>query len=267
MRIFYALLKLNFKALLQYKKTFVVSLLIDPILLSITIMSFIAIYEYNKTIKIVGYSLSQMIWYFASVTLIWHCIWNSTDENLGKKILSGDLTVDLLKPIPIISLELSNALGARIIAFLIEFIPCSIIFCLFFSPDFISFFSILKFLTAVILAFFLNFILNFLIGLTAFVIKSNQSLRSIKTILISLASGVFIPLEFFPGWFKDIISILPFQYLFYWPIQLLLNNDKVVGLMSFIRIIGFQIFWIIFFFIIYKILWKFAIRKYCAAGG
>lgn len=267
MRAFAALLKHNLKVQLQYKTAFFASMIGDPVVLLINITNFTAIYAYNNSSKIMGYSLSQMIWYFAGITLIWYCIWNSTDNNISTKILSGNLSIDLLRPVSLFLFELTNAMSLRIMAFFLEFMPSIIIYSIFFFPKFLTILSLLKFLMVIVPAFFLYFLINYLIGISAFYIKSNYSIQSIKIVFISLTAGAFIPLDFFPLWVRRTASFLPFQYLFYFPIQIFLNKESVKGFIPFLKILGFQIFWITVIFILCKVLWNKAIKKYCAAGG
>jgi len=267
MRVFMALLKLNIKTLIQYKASFLISMIGDPVILLINIANFTAIYAYNKSAYILGYNLSQMIWYFAGITLIWYLIWNSTDNNISTKIISGDLSVTLLKPVSLFLFEFANALSLRLVALFLEFLPSIILYSIFFFPEFLTLNSLLKFLLTAVLSFILYFLINYLIGLSAFNIKSNYSLQSIKIVLISLTAGAFIPLDFFPLWVRTIAGLLPFQYLFYWPLQIFLNKDIVKGILPFLKIIGFQLFWIISLFILCRLLWKLVLKRYCAAGG
>ena len=104
-------------------------------------------------------------------------------------------------------------------------------------------------------------------GLAAFYIKNNHGFQQLKIIIIGLTAGGYIPLDFFPDWFNKIVSYLPFQYLFYWPIQIFLNRD-IMGMEDmFLKIIFTQLFWIVSLYIVSRIIWIYAIKKYCAAGG
>jgi ABC-2 type transport system permease protein len=211
MRVFITVIKLYLKVMIQYRTTFMLSLIGEPVLYLINIIYFSAIYAYNGKDTVLGYSLTQMIWYFAGISLVWQCIWNSTDNNISQKILSGDLAVDLLKPFSTLKLELAYALSARILAVMLEFVPVLAIYMLLFFPGFITIFVVIKFLIVMPLSFLMFFLLNYLIGLTAFFIKNNTSLQTVKYVLITLTAGGFIPLDFFPQWVQRVTGVLPFQ--------------------------------------------------------
>ncbi len=267
MRLFLAFIKTNFKIMIQYKWGFMLSLIGDPIVMLINIALFSSIYKHNGAQSILGYSLSQMVWYFTGVTFIWYLIWNFTDSNIAEKIISGNLAIDLLRPVSVIKMELAQAIALRTAGVVFEFLPGIILYSLIFYPDFLTVYSLLKFLLVVILSFTLFFLINFLVGLSAFVIQSNFSLQSIKFILISLTAGAYVPLEFFPEWFNKFNGFLPFQYIFYWPIQFFLNMEFTHGAEALLKVVGIQLLWAIALYLLCKYLWRKAIRKFGAVGG
>lgn len=267
MKLFFKILLLQIKISIQYRTTFLLSLIGEPISFLITAAFFSRIYAFNEADTMLGYSLSQMIWYFAGLTLIWYCVWNDVDNRISNKILSGDLAIDLLRPVSVFTFELGYAVGTRILGMLLEFIPSGFIFSIIFFPDFLTLSSILKFMVAITLSFVIFFLINYMIGLTAFFIKSNYSLQSIKFVIISLMAGAYIPLEFFPKWFNKIAAFIPFEYIFYWPVQILLNRELIRGTPHFLKVIVSQLAWIGILFILACILWKQAIKKFCAIGG
>lgn len=267
MKIIIEVIKMNVKQFIHFRWGFLISLIADPIALLINIALFTSIYKNNNSEYILGYSLPQMVWYFAGITFVWYFIWNFADTKMSEKILSGDLAVDLLRPVPVFKLELANAISLRVAGIVFEFIPSLILYSLIFYPDFLTVISMAKFLIVVAMAFLLFFLINYIIGLLAFFIKNNFSLSSVKFTVIALAAGAYIPLDFFPQWLKGIINYLPFQYLFYWPIQFFLNRENTQGINPLLEILGMQLFWITVLYILSQILWKQSIRRFCSAGG
>jgi ABC-2 type transport system permease protein len=267
MRGFYAALRIHMKSMLYYRGSFVISLLIDPVYFLINFALVSSIYSYNRADSILGYSLAQMIWYFAAVSFTWYFIYNSADTNISGKVLSGALISDLQKPLSLFQNELANAMAIRLLSVVFNFIPSLFIYSIFSFPDFLSWLSLLKFTIVVSFAFVIFFEINFLIGLASFIIKSNYSLQGVKFFLIILTAGAFIPLDFFPLWFREIIKFLPFQYLFYWPIQFFLNRTSCQGLDMFIRIILIQSFWCVFLYGLCRFFWSKALKRFCAVGG
>jgi ABC-2 type transport system permease protein len=256
-----------FKIAIQYKWGFMITVIIQPIAMVANIVLFNSIYAYNQTATIKGYSLEQMIWYFTAGTFVWALTWNFADASLSRKIITGELAIDLLRPISIFKLEFGQAVALRLVAFLVEFLLGFVIFIFIIFPHFMTVVSVLKFLSVVAFSFLLFFLVNFLIGLAAFYIKSISSLGGLKMFLLFLTGGAFIPLEFFPAWAMRIINLLPFQYIYYWPVQFFLNREFTQGLKPFMEVLGAQVLWAVGLFALCKIIWRFAVKKFCAAGG
>jgi ABC-2 type transport system permease protein len=267
MRVFATAVSMNLRVFFHYRKSFLISIIIHPIILLVDILLFQTIYAHNGLATLQGYHLTEMVWYFAGISFIYIFIWNFTDTRLSDRILSGELSTDLIRPMSVFKVELSNAIGLRMSGLIFEFIPDLIVFSLIFFPHFMTIASLLKFIVFGILAFLIYFMLAFLIGMTAFVTKNNHSLSRIKVLLISFLGGGSVPLEFYPSWLNKIVDVLPFKYIFYIPIQMLLNRESVQGMSFFVQTVCIQLAWILLFYVLCKISWKIMIKKYCAVGG
>ena len=208
-----------------------------------------------------------MIWYFAGINFVYYLIWSYSDRNISESIISGDMVIRLAKPITIMKWEFSKAVSFKVCGFLFEFLPSLIIYTIIVFPDFLTYIALLKFIIICMFSFVLFYLLNFLIGLSAFRMHSTESLQILKIIIFNLAAGAFIPLEFYPDFLQEIIKILPFQYICYVPIQFLLNKKEILGWNEFIYTIIIETFWIIIFYILYKIFWRKAIKYFSVAGG
>lgn len=267
MKVFSEIVKISFKQLFQYKWTFAMTLLSQPILVLINLTLFKSIYAYNQTAIIKGYSLEQMVWFFNASMIVNSFVWNSTMNEISYKIISGELTADLLKPISLFKFLLAECFASRVIAQVMDFLPGMLIYSLIIFPKFLTPVSFMKFLILVIPAFLLNYLCSFLIGMTAMLIKNNSSLNAISNLLIAFAGGTLIPMEFYPKWLVYIADFLPFKYIYYWPIQFFLNKSTTNGFDNLIKIIILQFVWIGILYLAYKLLWKSMLKKFCAVGG
>ncbi len=167
MKVFWEIVKTSFKVLIQYKWTFAITLLSQPILVLINYTLFSSIYAYNETSTIKGYELPQMVWFFTAIMIINCFVWNSTLQDMSSKIITGELTQDLLRPISIFKSELAFCFSSRVIALIMDFFPGMVIYSLIIFPTFLSPMSLLRFLVVAIPAFMLSYICSFLLGLLA----------------------------------------------------------------------------------------------------
>lgn len=263
-----AFIKLNMKTLFQYRKTFFLSAIIQPIELIVGIVIFTSVYKFGNYDTIHGYSLTQMVWYIGGMQILGNIIWNITDSRVSNQILDGSLSIHLLKPASLFQFELANAVAFRSIGILFETIPILAIQSILFFPSFLTWVSTMKFAVCALLSFFLFFLVNFLVGMAAFIIKSNSSIISFKFILISFFGGtMIIPLDFFPEWLQTVSLFMPFRYLYYDPLQFFLNRETAQSLSYFGQVVGMQMLWIALLYLTIKLLWPRVIKRYCAVGG
>jgi ABC-type glutathione transport system ATPase component len=66
----------------------------------------------------------------------------------------------------------------------------------------------IKMLTGILLAMTLNFCVQGMIGLCAFITEDVQSFQIIYQKFLFILGGMLIPLDFFPGWLRDVSLIL-----------------------------------------------------------
>lgn len=266
METFKEQVKIHVKQHIQHKWGFLFTLFVQPFILLVNYYIFTSIYQYNGTAEVKGYGVSQMIWYFTAVHFVSVFIWNNTHYNISSKVLSGDITIDLLKPVSLYKLELADAVGLRIVGVLLEFIPAVFIYSMIVFPEFITWKSIIQFFVTAVLSFFLYYNIGYLVGMLSFSLKRSGTVNAVKDVLVNIMGGVLIPLEFYPQAFAKILDYLPFKYIFYWPVQFFLNRFPDDG-MLFGRVIGLQTVWIIVFYVIDKLVTTLMLRRYCAAGG
>lgn len=216
---FYANMMIATKVYLQYKWTFAMTLATQPILLLINMSLFSSIYDYNAIDTLKGYSFEQMVWYFTSVMIVQAFVWNNVSNQISRRIITGNLSLDLIRPISVFQVLMARSIASRFVAIIMDFIPGLILYSLILTPYFLTMRSLLMFLIVVIPAFFLNFILAYFIGITAVLTQNNASLISVINLIAAFVGGAFIPLEFFSANINKVLSFLPFKYTIYWPIQ------------------------------------------------
>jgi ABC-2 type transport system permease protein len=267
MAVFAVLVALNVKRLLRYPQGLLLSLAIDPIVLLLNIAVFTTIYHHSGRPLILGYGLPQMIWYFAATTFVWYWIFNFADRRIADRIVRGDLTQDLLRPVSVFAWELGFAVALRLGGILLEFIPSLILYRLIVPAHFLTPTALLRFVLAATIAFLLFFHLNFLIGLLGFALQNPRSILAIKHILIAMAAGAFIPLEFFPGAVHRTLNWLPFPHLFYWPIQAFLARGDMATWDGFVKHEVGAVAWLLVLAVASVAGWRRTVRRHTDAGG
>lgn len=264
---FVEVVKVNFKLLFQYKWTFAMSLFTQPIIFIINYIIFHSIYSYSGRETIQGYSMQQMVWFFTANLLVNAFVWNPCVGNFSGKILSGDLTMDLLRPISLYQYEMATCVASRCVSIIMDFLPGLFVYSLILPPDFVTPVSVIRAFCVVIPAFFISYLTSSLIGICAMWVKNSTSLQAVSNLLISFAGGCLIPMEFYPDWLVRLTDFLPYKYIYYLPIQYILNREIVQGTAFFWRTIVIQAGWIVLLWLLYQVGWKRLLQRYGAAGG
>ncbi len=263
--IFPTMVFLGLKRMFRYPWGLLMSLVIDPFLLVLNIFLFRTLFAYSGKADIAGYSLEAMVWYYACVQFIWYWIWNFTDYNVGQRIISGDFTLDLIRPVSLFSYELSRAVSLRLAGIVCEFIPSLILYSIFVPYPLMTFATIFQFCVSAAIAFFMFFSMNFFIGLLGNYLQNTDALQAIKHIIIASLGGSLIPLEFLPDAITNVLIRLPFASLFHWPLRFFLGKGN--GWIEFLTQSIFSLLWLAFFLLINTLLWKRAVRRFAGFGG
>lgn len=118
-------------------------------------------------------------------------------------------------------------------------------------------------IVVIVCAYFLSFCFKMLLGLSALFTTDFIGLSEFIGVVILIFGGFVIPLELFPDQLKQAISILPFPYMFYYPIITIQGH---LGLAELIRVIAIQLGWIFVFILLYRYLWKKGVRLFTGVG-
>lgn len=258
--------RMNFKSYIQYKWTFAMSIFSQPLIVLVNYFVFHSIYTYGGKDVIHGYSMEQMVWFFTANLLVNSFVWNPMVGSLSGRILSGELTMNLLRPISVFQYDMADCAASRMVAIIMDFLPGLAIYSLILPPRFLTPVSFFRFFLVVLPAFLLNYLTSSLIGLAAMWVQNSTSLHAVSNVLISFVGGSLIPMEFYPELLRRLTDFLPYKYIYYWPIQFFLNKNQSGGGIFLWKIICIQMIWIMVLLLLYKIAWKRLLKRYGAVG-
>ena len=104
-----------------------------------------------------------------------------------------------------------------------------------------------------------------ILGLTTIWFTEAGWLFNSFNIIAGLFGGELIPLDLLPQALLTVNNWLPFKYMLYFPLSLILNrvnqpSELIMGLLL-------GCFWATFFYWLYRLVLKRGIKNYCAYGG
>lgn len=120
-------------------------------------------------------------------------------------------------------------------------------------------------LTIVIIsfAFFLSFTFKMILGLTALWTTDFSGLAQLVEVITLVFGGFVLPLGLLPSAIENIATILPFSYMFYFPI---LSAQGSLSVQVSLWIIGRQLVWLSIMICLYRMMWKKGILKFSGVG-
>lgn len=253
------------KEYLVYRTHILVSLFVGPVYFAVQYFIWTAIYGDGGSIA--GFEYGQMIRYFGITALIGYLTWGSADWNLSMLVRTGKYLTFALRPLHHRYFALVQKAGHRLLAFVMEFVPCYILFMLLFGVDLMPA-NPGWFILSALLASLMHFFIAYSIGLLSFWVVQTDGIRSTYRIIDNIFAGFLIPLVFFPVPLQTIQFFLPFQYTAYVPAMVFLGEYRLGGIsMSIPAIVGIQTCAVLVMYIISEILYKAAMKKFTAVGA
>jgi ABC-2 type transport system permease protein len=171
-----------------------------------------------------GATMSHLITYFSIAWLLRMVVDQGVDGDVAGEVQSGDIALALVRPLPLASYFFARFAGLGLARLVYYGVPAALLLGFLFGDDMsIAPERLVWFVPYVVIAFRLAFELQFLLGLLAFFIYVNRQVSWSVDMMIRLLSGLIVPLNLFPAQVAAWLEALPFQYLYYRPIQALLG--------------------------------------------
>lgn len=180
-----------------------------------------AIFTYNKTSMMRGYSFSGLMLYYFMVPIISRMVNGPGLGMIAHEIYDGSLTRYLIYPISFFKYKYTQYLANTVIFFL-QLILGIILFALLFGIPSDILFTPATFLMGIIAVFaagLLAFSISTLLEMVAFWAENVWSLLIMVRFAVGLLGGAMIPIAFFPERIQTILNYLPFRYLAAFPIN------------------------------------------------
>lgn len=263
MSIFFSIANITWKDQLTYRLNFLMWRLRN--ILRLLIIYFLWTAVYSNAISISGYSKEQMLTYILLTSLISSLVLSSRTQDIADEIISGDLSNILLKPFNIFFYWLAKDFGDKFTNFVFGIFEVSILILLLKPPFFMQTnpLSLFLFLLSTIGAVIIFIQISALISFLGFWTNNVWGPRFLMIILIEFFAGGLFPLDILPSWLFNILSLLPFSFVLFFPIKVYLGTLSPSLLATMYLAV---IFWIIFLTFIVREAWKRGLKNYEASG-
>jgi ABC-2 type transport system permease protein len=209
-----------------------------------------------------GYGLVDIAWYLAmteTVALSGSRVYN----RISQAVKAGDLAYTLTRPLSYPLFEIAGSLGDSLPRFALNLLTAALVVTLGVRRIGGSPAGFIAFLAMAALSLVLDALIAALIGLTAFWIEEVGPIVWIYQKLMFTVGGLFLPLEFFPGWLRRIAEVLPFRFITNAPARAFVAFDLHEALAA----VGGQIAYIVGATLVVALVWAAAKRRLVVHGG
>ncbi|HGA0700406.1 hypothetical protein BVG00_22625 [Bacillus cereus] len=253
-----------FQKRVQYRGQTFLFALGDGIKFILLLVMWKAIFNASSTSQINGITWDEMKYYVLLTMLLSYFIEMPFLGVFGSKIIDGNITMDLIRPIDIQLMLLADVIGQQISNFIIICLPISIGIMLYLGEVPTLSLNLFNGIIALFLGFLTAFSIDYLIGTIGFWTTNVMGLQGMKRLIIQVASGALMPLTLLPDWLYHLVKYLPFQGILYVPLQCFLG--KITGKDAYLVLFQ-QFIWVIILILIGRMFFKIASRKITIFGG
>jgi ABC-2 type transport system permease protein len=262
MRVYTALMNRSFRSHAIYRLQYFIGLFNSILTIFIGAAIWDAIYGGRSIFE--GITREEMITY-SVLGMIMRSMLSMNEFVIDRKVQSGDIAADLLRPVRFLGYVFSVVLGEVLYNIWTKVLPVLILAFLVFDivvPG--QKLYILLFLVSLVLSYLVLYSLNLIIWLSAFWVHHTWSIVTIKNAFILLLSGATVPLWFMPKGLANLLEWLPFKDIYYTPLRIYLGKATLHEVWS--LYIG-QILWFTVLLTIGLFIWQKAQYKLVIQGG
>lgn len=209
-------------------------------------------------------SMDYMVGYILLGFMVKSLVLGNVIDLVNGHISSGQIAMDMIKPIHFQLYMFCESLGNGLFACLFEYLPVAIIFSALIKPASLWEKIDVFFLISSILGICLHFALAYCLALTGFWWTQTWILGRFLNDFVSLFSGKLIPVWLFPETLLIANRYLPFQYMYYTPVSMALEEFTLMQKWS---LLGIQLLWCLIFLISGRIIEHKGMYKLQVQGG
>ena len=263
MRVYLTAARLSMRRYLAYRSSAVAGVFTNTVFGCIRAFVLIALWKQKPEIN--GWDLSDAVTYaFATQALISPMGIFLAGTDLGPRIRTGDVAVDLYRPVDFqawwFSLDLGRALGAGVLRSLPP-----VLFGLLLFPVSLPLIPLrwIEFAVCCVIGFVVSFALRYAASLIAFWTMDERGVTSILVTASMFCSGMIIPLTIMPGLLGTVVTHTPWAAIVQMPISILLGTQSG----GFGYAVAFGCVWALGLLVLGRVLTEAARYKVVVQGG
>jgi ABC-2 type transport system permease protein len=228
-------------------------------------IAYILLALYRERTHVGGYSESDTLTYvwITQGMLAMIAVWGWND--LALRIRSGDIAIDLSRPMDPLRAGLASDYGRAFYHAIFRGLPPLALGALVFdltAPR--NLLVWIAFFLSVVLAVGLSYAFRFLYNATAFWLLHYRGVMVMSSLVASLLSGLFIPVVFFPGWLRTIAYATPFPGMLQVPVNVFVGRTEGMHIVGALLV---QVGWLVVLLLAARLTFAAGARRLVIQGG
>jgi ABC-2 type transport system permease protein len=224
-RVYLTAARLSLRRYLTYRSSAVAGVLTNTAFGFIRVFVLIALWKQKPEIG--GYDMADAVTYaFLTQGLISPMGLFLSNTELGPRIRSGDVAIDLYRPVDFQAWWLAADLGRAGASFLLRALPPVAIGLLFFPMSLPADpLRWVAFALCCALGLLVSFAVRYIMSVAAFWTMDERGMASLLMVVSLFFSGMIIPLVIMPGWLGTLARALPWSMIIQVPVNVLLGTE------------------------------------------
>jgi ABC-2 type transport system permease protein len=204
--------------------------------------TYIALWHQNPDAG--GYDATDAVTFawVAQAMIMTVVIWGGgATDDLADRIRTGDVAIDLYRPVSFLGWWLASDLGRAAYHLLTRGLAPTLVGALLFDLRYPASAGVwAAFFVSVLLAVLVSFGLRMLVASTAFWLLDQTGVQNLAVVFSLFFSGLTVPLVLFPSWSRDVVMALPWAAFVQVPADIWLGQRDGFRVWSGL---GFQALW------------------------
>ena len=258
-----SLMLMAVQALLAYRGTLALNIASNQIWVVVLFFLWQSVYAARP--EVAGFDWSRMKSYLLLAFAVNALLSFYVEARLINTIRTGQVAVELLRPLDYLTAQLAGAIGAALVegAFSAG-LALGLGLIAFGLPAPASPLAAVLFPVSVALGFLVKFLISYLTGLLCFWTQSAFGLLLTRAAVTNTFSGVLIPLAFFPEPWRTLVGWLPFPTIVATPVGIYLGTVAGAAVWPALAV---QTGWAVVLWLLARRLWQPASRSLTVHGG
>lgn len=214
-----------------------------------------------------GYNRASILTYVFGILIVRAFVLSARAVDVAGEVSSGDLSNYLVKPIDYFKYWFTRDISSKVLNFVFAIVETVLLFLILKPPFFLQTnpLYLLGFIISIALAMFIFFVILFITSAIPFWMPEVAWGAQFIVIMIitEFLSGALFPIDILPQTFQNILYMLPFPYLIFFPLQVYLGK---LGAMEIFRGLSISLFWAVSLWFLMKMIWGKGLKVYQAFG-